>query len=204
MLPRWHCLFLPIVGALPHIRWQLHPCISPANLQKLSQVLVSTGTRSSFLSPQDSMHGDLGSVFPGDLVACFSKSGATEELIKLVPFAKAKGATVISITCVPGSQLDRLCDMAVTLPLLRELCPFALAPVTSCALQMVFGDTLAVALMQAKGLTRDAYAANHPAGRIGKRLVLRVADLMCAGASLPSVPSGTAFTDALIELSSKG
>ena len=99
-------------------------------------MLVSTGTRAAFLSPLDSMHGDLGAVFPGDLLVCFSKSGATEELLRLVPFAKAKGATLVSVSCVAGSPLDAACDMAVTLPLLRELCPFALAPVTSCALQV--------------------------------------------------------------------
>lgn len=104
----------------------------------------------------------------------FSKSGNTEELVRLVPCAKAKGAFLIAITSVEGNALSGLCDMNVHLPLERELCPFDLAPVTSTAIQMVFGDTVAIALMEARNLSKEEYAANHPAGRIGKSLIFKV------------------------------
>lgn len=171
--------------------------------QKVSQTLVSTGTKSSFLSPTDALHGDIGIVGPTDILVSFSKSGGSEELLKLLPFAKAKGATLVSITSAPGCKLEALCDLAVVLPLERELCPFDLAPVTSAAVQMLFGDTVAIALMQAKQLTREQYAANHPAGRIGKRLTLRVADVMVGPAALPIVPPHMAILEVLSVLSAK-
>lgn len=172
--------------------------------QKLCQTLVSTGTKAVFLSPQDALHGDIGIIGRQDLLVCFSKSGATEELIRLVPFARAKGARLVSITSQPGSELEAVCDLAVHLPLERELCPFDLAPVTSTAIQMVFGDTAAIALMQANHLTRDQYAMNHPAGRIGKRLILRVADVMISNGKVPVVPPSTLMPEVLVELTSKG
>lgn len=142
--------------------------------QKVCQTLVSTGTKSVFLNPTDALHGDIGIVGPEDIVVGFSKSGATEELIKLVPCARAKGAYLVGVSSFQESKLAKICDMHVYLPLERELCPFDLAPVTSTAIQMLFGDTVAIALMQQKNLTREEYALNHPAGRIGKRLILRV------------------------------
>ncbi|PRW39284.1 putative arabinose 5-phosphate isomerase [Chlorella sorokiniana] len=171
--------------------------------QKICQTLVSTGTKAVFLSPQDALHGDIGIIGPHDLLVCFSKSGATEEIIRLVPFAKAKGARLVSITSVPGSPLEELCDLAVHLPLERELCPFDLAPVTSTAIQMIFGDTVAIALMQAKHLTRDQYAMNHPAGRIGKRLMLRVADVMIRNGAVPVVLPDMLMPQVLVELTGK-
>jgi len=171
--------------------------------QKISQTLVSTGTRSLFLSPTDALHGDIGCVARGDVLVAFSKSGGSEELIKLLPFAKAKGAAAVAVTSAPGCRLESICDLAVVLPLERELCPFDLAPVTSAALQMLFGDTIAIALMQAKQLTREQYAENHPAGRIGKRLTLRVADVMLSGPALPVVPPHMPVLDVLAELSAK-
>lgn len=143
--------------------------------QKSAQTLVSTGTKAVFLSPTDALHGDIGLVGPDDVVVLFSKSGATEELNKLIPCARAKGAYLVGISSsLKNSDFREKCDMHVHLPLERELCPFDLAPVTSTAIQMLFGDTVAIALMQAKNLTREQYALNHPGGRIGKRLVFRV------------------------------
>ncbi|RXH87279.1 hypothetical protein DVH24_028779 [Malus domestica] len=141
---------------------------------KISQTLVSLGIRSGFLSPLDALHGDIGALSKTDILVLFSKSGTTEELLRLVPCAKAKGAFLISVTSVDGNALASVCDMNVHLPLQRELCPFDLAPVTSTAIQMVFGDTVAIALMGAKNLTKEQYAANHPAGRIGKSLIFKV------------------------------
>lgn len=105
---------------------------------------------------------------------------------------------------MPGSKMELACDLGILLPLERELCPFDLAPVTSTVIQMLFGDTVAIALMQAKHLTRDEYAMNHPAGRIGRRLILRVADVMLSNGDVPVVAPETLVADALAELSSKG
>ena len=172
--------------------------------QKISMTLVSTGTKAVFLNPVDALHGDIGIVGEEDILVLFSKSGSTEELLGLVPFAKARGARLVSVTCLSGSKLARACDSAIVLPLERELCPFDLAPVTSTAIQLLFGDTVAIAVMEEKGLSRDAYAKNHPAGRIGKRLLLQVADVMDAGDRVPTSLPGTKVVEVLMELSEKG
>jgi len=172
--------------------------------QKISQTLVSTGTKSVFLNPTDALHGDIGIVGENDLLVLFSKSGNTEELLKLIPYARAKGAKLVGVASVPGNKLCAQSDMGIILPLERELCPFDLAPVTSTAIQMLFGDTVAIALMQAKQLTQEEYAMNHPAGRIGKRLILNVRDVMKLEAGLPMVAPDITIVNALVELSSKG
>ncbi|KAL9271441.1 putative arabinose 5-phosphate isomerase [Drosera capensis] len=171
---------------------------------KLSQTLISLGIRSAFLSPVDALHGDIGVLGCDDVVVFLSKSGNTEELIRLAPCAKAKGAYLIAVTSIENNSLMGLCDMNVNLPLERELCPFDLAPVTSTAIQMVFGDTVAIALMGARNLTREEYAANHPAGRIGKSLIFKVKDVMKRGEELPLCGEGDLIMDQLCELTSKG
>lgn len=172
--------------------------------QKISMTLVSTGTKSVFLSPTDALHGDIGILTPDDLLVLLSKSGSTEELLKLIPYARAKGAKLVGVHSQPGCKLALACDQDVHLPLLRELCPFDLAPVTSTAIQMLFGDTCAVAIMQAKKLTMDEYAMNHPAGRIGKRLILKVADVMKKGDDLPVSSADATLMSELVKLSSAG
>ncbi|KAB5568255.1 hypothetical protein DKX38_002048 [Salix brachista] len=171
---------------------------------KISQTLISLGIRASFLSPLDALHGDIGALSASDILVLFSKSGNTEELLRLVPCAKAKGAYLVSVTSVEGNALTAVCDMNVHLPLERELCPFDLAPVTSTAIQMVFGDTVAIALMGARNLTREEYAANHPAGRIGKSLIFKVKDVMKKQNELPICKEGDLIMDQLVELTSKG
>jgi len=172
--------------------------------QKITQTFVSTGTKAVFLSPTDALHGDIGIVGPNDVLVLFSKSGTTEELLRLVPCARAKGAYLVAVTSLRNSQLSNVCDMHVYLPVDRELCPFDLAPVTSTAIQMLFGDTVAIALMQAKNLTREQYALNHPAGRIGKRLIFRVQDVMKKHDELPLCKENDLIMDQLMELTSKG
>ncbi|XP_062020347.1 probable arabinose 5-phosphate isomerase [Rosa rugosa] len=171
---------------------------------KISQTLVSLGIRSAFLSPLDALHGDIGILAAADVLVLFSKSGNTDELLRLVPCAKAKGAFLISVTSVEGNALASVCDMNVHLPLERELCPFDLAPVTSTAIQMVFGDTVAIALMGARNLTKEQYAANHPAGRIGKSLIFKVRDVMKKEEELPVCKEGDMIMEQLVELTSKG
>ncbi|XP_043719027.1 probable arabinose 5-phosphate isomerase [Telopea speciosissima] len=172
--------------------------------QKISQTLISLGIRSGFLSPVDALHGDIGILSNSDLLVLFSKSGNTEELLKLVPCAKAKGVFLISITSSEDNLLASLCDLNVHLPLERELCPFDLAPVTSTAIQMVFGDTVAIALMAARNLSKDEYASNHPAGKIGKSLIFKVKDVMKKQEELPVCREGDLIMDQLVELTSKG
>ncbi|KAK9280861.1 hypothetical protein L1049_003752 [Liquidambar formosana] len=172
--------------------------------QKISQTLVSLGIRSGFLSPVDALHGDIGILSNSDVLVFFSKSGNTEELLRLVPCAKAKGTFLIAVTSSEANALTGVCDLNVHLPLERELCPFNLAPVTSTAIQMVFGDTVAIALMGARSLTRDEYAANHPAGRIGKSLIFKVKDVMKKQEELPVCREGDLIMDQLVELTSKG
>ncbi|ERN18765.1 hypothetical protein AMTRI_Chr07g75130 [Amborella trichopoda] len=172
--------------------------------QKVAQTLVSLGIRSGFLSATDALHGDIGIMGKGDTLVLFSKSGNTEELLRLVPCVKAKGVFLMGAFSSKDCLLSRECDLWVYLPLERELCPFDLAPVTSTAIQMVFGDTVAIALMGAKNLTRDEYAANHPAGRIGKCLIFKVKDLMRKQEQLPICKEGDLIMDQLAELTSKG
>ncbi|KAH9621236.1 hypothetical protein KSS87_015335 [Heliosperma pusillum] len=172
--------------------------------QKISQTLVSLGIKSGFLSPVDALHGDIGILTKNDVLVLFSKSGNSEELIKLAPCAKAKGAFLIGVTSNEVNNLMGFVDLNVHLPLERELCPFDLAPVTSTAIQMVFGDTVAIALMSARNLSREEYAANHPAGKIGKSLIFKVRDVMKKPAELPVCKEGDFIMDQLVELTSKG
>ncbi|CAN1136754.1 Probable arabinose 5-phosphate isomerase [Linum perenne] len=171
---------------------------------KISQTLVSLGIRASFLNPVDALHGDIGALSSLDVLVLFSKSGNTEELLRLVPCARAKGAYLVSVTSVEANSLASVCNMNVHLPLERELCPFDLAPVTSTAIQMVFGDTVAIALMGARNLTKEQYATNHPAGRIGKSLIFKVKDVMKKQNELPICKEGDLIMDQLVELTSKG
>ncbi|KAL8491918.1 hypothetical protein ACS0TY_023496 [Phlomoides rotata] len=141
--------------------------------QKISQTLVSLGIKSGYLSPVDALHDDIGILSLKDLLVMFSKSENLEELLKLESCANAKGVYLISVMSVKPNGLIQVCDLNVHLPLECELCLFDLAPVTSTAIQMVFGDTVAIALMGARNLSKEEYAANHPAGRIGKSLISR-------------------------------
>ena len=146
--------------------------------RKIAQTLASLGfARAGFLAPVDALHGDIGALFPGDVLVLLSKSGASDELLALAPCARAKGAYLISLTSAASGAdcpLAAACDLNVHLPLQGEVCPFGLAPVTSTAIQMVFGDTVVAAIMEARRLSRDQYASNHPAGKIGKTLILKV------------------------------
>ncbi|KAJ0965360.1 hypothetical protein J5N97_026498 [Dioscorea zingiberensis] len=172
---------------------------------KIAQTLASLGFhRAAFLPPVDALHGDIGALRPSDLLVLLSKSGASDELLSLVPCARAKGAFLIAVTSKEGSPLAEMCDMSVYLPLERELCPFGMAPVTSAAIQMLFGDTVAVALMGARRLTVEQYASNHPAGKIGKSLIFKVRDVMKKQDAVPICKEGDLIMDQLTELTSKG
>lgn len=171
--------------------------------EKLAVTMVSTGTRALFVPPTNALHGDLGIVSEGDLFVMVSKSGESDELLNLVPFVRNKGAIPVAWVSAHGSRLEKACELHVFLPVERELCPFNLAPTTSAAIQLIFGDVLAIALMRAKNFSLIEYARNHPGGRIGKRITMRVCDLMLKGQAVPSCEPGDRLHSCLVELSNK-
>ncbi|MCB1119846.1 MAG: KpsF/GutQ family sugar-phosphate isomerase [Chlamydiia bacterium] len=171
--------------------------------KKIAGTLTSTGTRALSISPMDALHGDIGLVTSQDIVVLFSKSGGSDELIRLVPHLKNKGAKIVSVTCEAGSRIGEMADLEIYLPLEQELCPFDMAPTTSTVVQMIFGDLVATALMQVKNFTLDDFALNHPAGRIGKRITLKVKDVMLAGERIPLCGPKDLLVNTLSELSSK-
>lgn len=172
--------------------------------KKIAVTMVSTGTRALFLSATDAVHGDLGIVSDKDVFLFLSKSGESDELLNLIPYIRNKGAYLIGVVSAPNSRLAKACHLSIVLPLKKELCPFDLAPTTSAATQLIFGDVLTVALMRMKNFSLSDYALNHPAGRIGKRISLKVRDLMITGTRLPACKPQSILVDILGELSSKG
>jgi arabinose-5-phosphate isomerase len=171
--------------------------------QKIASTFVSTGTKATCLSPSSALHGDIGMAKEGDLLVAISKSGESQELLDLVPFAHKKRVATMAVVSRQNSRLENLCDQTLLLPLLRELCPFDLAPTTSTALQLIFGDVLAIALMRAKGFSVTDFANNHPAGLLGKKIVLKVADVMLKADSIPRSTPTDRLIDQLHELSGK-
>jgi arabinose-5-phosphate isomerase len=146
--------------------------------QKIAQTLTSTGTMALFVHPSDALHGGLGVVASDDVVIALSNSGETEELLAILPTFKQRSVAIISIAGNLDSTLSRQADAVLDASVDKEACPLNLAPTASTTVALAIGDALAMALMEAKGLSSEDFAANHPAGRLGKRLTLRVADLM--------------------------
>lgn len=171
--------------------------------KKIAFTMVSTGTRAHFVSPTDAAHGDLGMVSANDSFIMLSKSGETEELINLAPAIKNKGASLISVVSNPNSRLAQVSNTIITLPFKHELCPFDMAPTMSTTNQLLFGDLLTIALMRHKKFSLDDYALNHPSGRIGKRITLKVKDLMLTGSKIPLCKSEDHLGEVLVELSNK-
>jgi arabinose-5-phosphate isomerase len=145
---------------------------------KIADTMTSTGTVAIFLHPTDALHGGLGVVTPGDCVIALSNSGETDEILALLPALKAREISLIAIVGNTDSTLARNADVVLDASVDKEACPLNLAPTTSTTVALAVGDALAMTLMQAKNLTAEAFAANHPAGRLGKRLTLKVANLM--------------------------
>lgn len=170
---------------------------------KVAMTFLSTGTKAFYLSALDALHGDIGIVSPDDVFLIFSKSGESDELLSMVPFVRNKGAFLIALSSNEDSRLAKACDFHMFLPLEKELCPFNLAPTTSPAIQLIFGDVLATALMEQKNYSLDQYAMNHPAGRIGKRISTTVKDLMITGDGLPTCSPDDKLVDTFYEFSNK-
>lgn len=146
--------------------------------QKISQTITSTGTVAVFLHPSDALHGSLGVITKGDVLIALSNSGETDEIIMLLPTLKNRGIKIISIVGKIDSTLARQSDVVLDASVDKEACPLNLAPTTSTTVALSIGDALAMTLMQSKGLTERDFAENHPAGRLGKRLTLKVNNLM--------------------------
>ncbi|MEO6589672.1 MAG: KpsF/GutQ family sugar-phosphate isomerase [Pyrinomonadaceae bacterium] len=146
--------------------------------QKIAQTLVSTGTVAVFVHPSDAIHGSLGMITKGDVVIALSNSGETDEILMLLPTLKNRGIRIISIVGNMNSTLARQSDVALDASVDKEVCPLNLAPTTSTTVALAIGDAVAMTLMETKNLTAEDFAANHPAGRLGKRLTLKVKNLM--------------------------
>lgn len=171
--------------------------------EKIAVTMTSTGTRALFLSPINALHGDIGIISDRDVVVMISKSGESDELLTLIPTIRNKHARILSMVNNGNSRLSKSSDFTITLPIKRELCPFDVVPTTSTMTQTLFGDVLAIALMQRKNFTLDNFAANHPAGRIGKRITMKVSDLMLRGQALPLCSPKDKLVNTLVELSNK-
>lgn len=171
--------------------------------KKIATTMTSTGTKAVFMSPVEAMHGDIGVLSQGDLFIALSKSGETEELLRLIPSVRNKGAKVVAIVSNENSRLAQASDMVLKLPVQKELCPFNLAPTISTTAQLILGDILAIALMQHQSFSLDQYALNHPSGSIGKKITLKVEDLMIKDAGIPLAFPQDRIIDSLHELSAK-
>jgi arabinose-5-phosphate isomerase len=171
---------------------------------KIAATLASTGTPSFFVHPGEASHGDLGMITGDDVVLTISHSGETSEVLAIVPVIKRIGAKLIAMTGNPASTLAKLGDTHVCVAVSQEACPLGLAPTSSTTATLVMGDAFAVALLNARGFTADDFALSHPGGSLGKRLLLRLSDIMHSGERLPTVNANAKIKDALVEVSLKG
>ncbi len=171
--------------------------------QKMAATLASTGTPSLFLHPAEGVHGDLGMLMKGDVVIAVSNSGETEEITRILPIIKRMGLPLIAMASNPASTLGRAGDVFLDISVKEEACPLQLAPTASTTATLAMGDALAIALLLQRGFKEEDFALYHPGGALGKRLLLRVEDLMHIGEDMPMVPEATLLKDALYEISSK-
>ena len=171
---------------------------------KIAATLASTGTPAFFVHPAEASHGDLGMITDKDVVLALSNSGETDELLAILPLIKRQGIPLVAMSGNPNSSLARLADVHLDVSVPVEACPLNLAPTSSTTATLVMGDALAIALLEARGFTADDFARSHPAGSLGRRLLLRISDVMHTGDQVPSVASGSSVSDALIEMTRKG
>ena len=172
--------------------------------QKIASTMASTGTPAFFLHPAEGIHGDLGMIMKGDVVIALSNSGETEEVLRILPVIKRLGASLIVMTGNPNSTLSRTGDVFLDISVKEEACPLGLAPTASTTATLAMGDALAVALLLKRGFRAEDFALFHPGGALGKKLILRVEDLMHSGADMPLVASNALMRDALFTITAKG
>lgn len=171
--------------------------------RKIVATLNSTGTPAIFLHPTDALHGDLGMVRKEDVVILISKSGETEEISNLVPMFKRLNVVLIAMCGNPLSSLAKACDILLDISVKEEACPYDLAPTSSTTATLVMGDALSVALLEKRGFTAEDFAFLHPGGSLGKRLSLKVKEIMITGEKIPLVDENTSLKDVIIEITSK-
>lgn len=171
--------------------------------KKISATLSSTGTPSFFLHPAEASHGDMGMITSKDIVLALSNSGETKEILYIVPLIKKLGVPLISLTGNPHSTLMKLANIHLDVSIHQEACPLGLAPTASTTTTLAMGDALAVALLKIRGFTAEDFARSHPGGRLGRRLLLNIEDVMRVGDAIPTVSENTLLSEALFEMSKK-
>lgn len=171
---------------------------------KLAATLASTGTPAFFVHPGEAQHGDLGMITPGDVVLAISNSGETGEILTILPIIKRMGAKLIAMTGNAKSTLAREADVHLDVRVEKEACPHNLAPTSSTTAALAMGDAMAVALLKSRGFTAEDFARSHPGGKLGRRLLLYVRDVMHTGERIPLVPEAASLREALLEMTGKG
>ncbi len=171
---------------------------------KIAATLASTGTPAFFMHPAEASHGDLGMITSQDLLLAISYSGETAEVVTILPVVKRMGAKLISMTGNPKSTMGQAADVHLDISVEEEACPLKLAPTASTTATLAMGDALAVALLEKRGFTAEDFARSHPSGSLGKRLLLRVSDVMRTGDRIPAVNASVTLRDALLEMTDKG
>ncbi len=171
---------------------------------KIAATLASTGTPAFFVHPGEASHGDLGMITPHDVVMALSNSGETAEILVLLPLIKRLAVPLVCLTGNPASTLARAASVHIDVSVGQEACPLGLAPTASTTAALVMGDALAIALLEARGFSAEDFALTHPGGTLGRRLLLRIADIMHQGTEMPTVQEGDLLREALIEMSRKG
>jgi arabinose-5-phosphate isomerase len=171
--------------------------------RKIAATLASTGTPAFFMHPAEASHGDLGMITGQDLMLAVSYSGETQEIVTILPLVKRMGAALISMTGKPGSTLAREADVHLNVAVDEEACSLQLAPTASTTATLAMGDALAVALLESRGFTAEDFARSHPSGTLGKRLLLRVSDIMHTGDDIPAVGERVTLSEGLLEMTRK-
>ncbi len=171
--------------------------------EKIAVTMTSTGSRALFLSPSNALHGDIGIINPDDVFIVISKSGESDEILHLIPFARNRGVKIIGMVSNTESRIAKAVDVVLQLTTEPELCPYDLAPTTSTTIQGIVGDVLAMALMKLKEFSLADFARSHPSGRIGRRMIIKVNELMLKGDDIPLCSPNDKLIDTLVELSNK-
>jgi arabinose-5-phosphate isomerase len=171
---------------------------------KIAATLASTGTPAFFMHPAEASHGDLGMITSQDLLLAVSYSGETAEVVTILPVVKRMGAKLLSMTGNPKSTMAQAADVHLDISVAEEACPLNLAPTASTTATLAMGDALAVALLKSRGFTAEDFARSHPSGSLGKRLLLRVSDVMRSGDRIPAVAADVSLRDGLMEMTEKG
>lgn len=172
--------------------------------KKIAATLASTGTPSFFVHPGEASHGDMGMITKDDIVVAISYSGTSSEIITLLPLFKRAGIKIISLTGNPTSTLAEVAEVHLDISVTSEACPLDLAPTSSTTATLVMGDALAIALLEARGFTAEDFAFSHPGGALGRKLLLRVSDIMHSGDEIPRVAADASLSQALMVMTDKG